>query len=44
MKNMSKETHQQYIDNIQAYLASGQSYLFSPEHFEEIVQDAIVQN
>ena len=44
MKNMPEKTYQQYISNIRAYLASDQSYQFSPEHFQEIVLNAILQN
>lgn len=44
IKRMPEQTYEQYILNIQAFLASEQAYKFSPEYFETIVQDAITQN
>jgi len=42
IKNMSEQTHQHYINNIRTFLLSEKAYLFSAEHFSEIIHDAIM--
>lgn len=39
VKNMSKETYLKYIENIQKFLNSEQGWLFSREHFYEVIRD-----
>ena len=41
IKNMSKETHELYIKNIQKFLNSEQVKLFSKEHFNDTLYEAI---
>lgn len=43
IKSMPSETYQQYLDCIQTFLQSDQGYLFSPQHFEEILLNAILE-
>lgn len=43
LKSMSAATYQRYIECIQAFLQSEQGYLFTPEHFEEIIYEAIAE-
>jgi len=40
IKTMPEQTYQQYITNIRKYLQSENAYLFSAEHFSEIIYDA----
>lgn len=41
LKIMSKETHNQYIENIHTYLKSEKAQLFTPAHFDKVFYDAI---
>ena len=41
LKTMTKEDYQGYLDRIQNYLKSEKAQLFSPEHFEKILLEAI---
>jgi hypothetical protein len=41
IKNMPKERYEQYIENIRLFLESPQAHLFSLEHFEQTLDEAI---
>ena len=41
LKRMSGATYQRYIDNIKSYLLSSKVFLFSPQHFEQIIINAV---
>lgn len=43
LKNMTEAEHQQYLDNIRAYLDSAQSYPFTPEAHAELLRQAITE-
>ncbi len=40
LKTMSKETYQQYLNNILSFLQTKQAHLFSQEHLSEIIYEA----
>lgn len=41
---MSQEEHQQYIDNIKAFIKSDQAKIFTMEYFHQTLTNAIEQN
>jgi hypothetical protein len=41
IKNMPRKTYERYLKNIRAFLKSPQAHLFSPEHFEQTVYEAV---
>lgn len=43
LKAMPEEVYDQYLSRIQTFLKSEKGYLFSPEHFDEIIYEAIVR-
>jgi hypothetical protein len=43
IKNMSKETYEQYLNNIRCFIDSPEARVFSPEYFEEMFYEAITQ-
>lgn len=40
---MSKETHEKYIEEIKKYLSSEQAQQFSPNFFDDLIYDAVTQ-
>lgn len=44
LKQMSKETYEEYLNNIRNFLESPASDVFSPEYYEKIVLEAIIKS
>jgi hypothetical protein len=43
LKMMSKEAHNQYVENIRAFLKSEKAQLFTPAHFDKVFYEAITR-
>ena len=43
IKNMPKSVYEEYIANIRKFLKSEEAQMFSPQYFNEIMKEAVVQ-